>query len=173
MVQTGGWAWKILVPAGRAPRGSGGTLGSGHGQVGAWARCFWGVPWSPAACPVDGAGRSGGKPSPSRCPRGGGQPGWAPRGPLVTASDRWHDGLHRGGERYHPSPAEEVTEVARPAERMRPRGLRRVLDQAPNQAPGRREWPLCPAILPVLARSAQGRSPVGGGTAILRTCGTS
>ena len=140
VVQTGGWAWKILVPAGRARRGSGGTLGSGHGQAGAWARCFWGqgpgarprVQWTVLAGPR-------GKPSQSRCQRGGGQAGWALRGPLVTASDRRHDGPHRGGERYYPSPAEEVTEVARPAERMRPRGLRRVLDQAPNQAPGRRE----------------------------------
>jgi hypothetical protein len=52
-----------------------------------------------------------------------------------------HDAPHRGGRRYYPSPAEEASEVARPAERIGPRGPG---ESKPSTGPGARASGLTP-----------------------------
>ncbi len=67
-----------------------------------------------------------------------------------------HDAPHRGGRRYHPSPAEEASEVARPAERIGPRGPRFSFEHA--------ELPSCRRAGPGRwqCRAARGLTPLAG-----------
>ena len=85
--QTGGGAWKFLFPAGRARRGSDGTLGAVTALPARGSVVLGSVSRGPAACHVDGASRSGAGPV-----RGG-----------VRGADAKRVGLPAGRSLPHPT----------------------------------------------------------------------